>query len=276
MIDQVCSMALTYAHSDGRQAFEWEDLLEAMTTVESGVAVGQPYAKHEERSIAVHEAGHAVCSHLYADNVLSTRLSVRKRGDSGGHHQAMRLEDRFVEWRSEQIAGLIWSLGAMAAEYVFYDQTTTGVGGDVYSTTAHAVRMVGRAGMGPTPVDLSDRIAGPRAPRGRGAGAPHEALREARHADHAPLRRQHAQRRRRLRRARRRRQAEPGRRADRAAFVIAYNTIRHNREGTDYVAGAARLAPASSTATTSSRCSRTRGSKRPEIDLLDEDAWPVI
>ena len=60
MIDQVCSMALTYAHSDGRQAFEWEDLLEAMTTVESGVAVGQPYAKHEERSIAVHEAGHAL------------------------------------------------------------------------------------------------------------------------------------------------------------------------------------------------------------------------
>ena len=54
---------------------------------------------------------------------------------SGGHHQAMEIEDRFVEWRSEQIAGLIWSLGAMAAEYVFYDQTTTGVGGDVYSTT---------------------------------------------------------------------------------------------------------------------------------------------
>ena len=162
MIDQVCSMALTYAHSDGRQAFEWEDLLEAMTTVESGVAVGQPYAKHEERSIAVHEAGHAVCSHLYADNVLSTRLSVRKRGDSGGHHQAMRVEDRFVEWRSESIANLIWSLGAMAAEYVFYNQTTTGVGGDVYSTTTKAVRMVGAAGMGPTPIDLSDRIGNPR------------------------------------------------------------------------------------------------------------------
>ena len=65
MIDQVCSMALTYAHSDGRQAFEWTDLVEAMTTVESGVAIGQPYPKHEERATAIHEAGHAVCSHLY-------------------------------------------------------------------------------------------------------------------------------------------------------------------------------------------------------------------
>src|SRR3954454_8930840 len=95
MIDQVCSMALTYAHSDGRQAFEWEDLLEAMTTVEAGVAIGQPYPKHEERATAIHEAGHAVCGHLCMENRLSTRLSIRKRGSSGGHHQAMEIEDRF-------------------------------------------------------------------------------------------------------------------------------------------------------------------------------------
>ena len=96
MIDQVCSIALTYAHSDGREAFEWTDIVEAMTTVESGVAIGQPYPKHEERATAIHEAGHAVCRHLYIENRLSTRLSIRRRGSSGGHHQAMEIEDRFV------------------------------------------------------------------------------------------------------------------------------------------------------------------------------------
>jgi hypothetical protein len=161
MIDQVCSMALTYAHSDGRMLFDWEDLLEAMTTVESGVAIQQPYPKHEARAIAIHEAGHAVCSHLYGENRLSTRLSIRRRGNSGGHHAVMALEERFVDWRSEEIAGLIWGLGAMAAEYVFYGQNTTGVGGDVHSTTYKAVRMVGAHAMGPTQVDLSDRIADP-------------------------------------------------------------------------------------------------------------------
>src|SRR5215204_7221144 len=161
MIDQVCSMALTYAHSDGRQVFEWDDILEAMTTVEAGVAIGQKYAPHESRSIAIHEAGHAVCSHLYGENRLSTRLSIRRRGNSGGHHAVMALEERFVDWRSEEIAGLIWGLGAMAAEYVFYGQNTTGVGGDVHSTTYNAVRMVGRHAMGPTRVDLSDRIEDP-------------------------------------------------------------------------------------------------------------------
>ena len=73
-----------------------------MTTVESGVAIGQPYPKHEERATAIHEAGHAVCGHVYMENRLSTRLSIRKRGSSGGHHQAMEIEDRFGSWRSEQ------------------------------------------------------------------------------------------------------------------------------------------------------------------------------
>ena len=39
MIEQVCSMALTVAHHTGREAFGWEDIVDAMTTVESGTAV---------------------------------------------------------------------------------------------------------------------------------------------------------------------------------------------------------------------------------------------
>jgi ATP-dependent Zn protease len=161
MIDQVCSMGLTYAHADGRERFGWKDIVEAMTVVEAGVAVGQPYAAHEEWSIAIHEAGHAVCSHLYNENLLSTRLSIRRRGDSGGHHQAMRIEDRFVSWRSEEVASLIHTVGAMAAELVFYGQNTTGVGGDMASVTWRAAWMVGAAAMAPAPVDLSDRIDDP-------------------------------------------------------------------------------------------------------------------
>src|SRR5207249_9174850 len=34
MIDQVCSMALTYAHHKGQVSFEWGDLLEAMSVIE--------------------------------------------------------------------------------------------------------------------------------------------------------------------------------------------------------------------------------------------------
>src|SRR3712207_9139292 len=52
MIDQVCSMALTIAHHDGRERFGWSDLVEAMTTVESGTAVGIEYVPEETRQVA--------------------------------------------------------------------------------------------------------------------------------------------------------------------------------------------------------------------------------
>src|SRR3954471_12150909 len=87
MIEQVCSMALTYAHSEAREHFDRKDIVEAMTTIESGTAVGVNYIEEESAAVAIHEAGHAVASHVYMNDVLSTRLSIRMRGGSLGHHQ---------------------------------------------------------------------------------------------------------------------------------------------------------------------------------------------
>src|SRR4051794_24253780 len=95
MIEQVCSMALTYAHSDGRPEFDRADIVEAMTTIESGTAVGVTYVDEETRAVAIHEAGHAVTSQVYMRNTISTRLSIRKRGESQGHHAAIATEERF-------------------------------------------------------------------------------------------------------------------------------------------------------------------------------------
>jgi len=142
MIEQVCSMALTLAHSDGRSVFAWPDIVEAMTTIESGTAQGIDYVPEETRAVAIHEAGHAIASHVYMHDVLSTRLSIRKRGGSLGHHQAIEKEERFSSWRHEEVGKLVWTLGAMAAEHVFYHENSTGVGGDVQSATARAAWMV--------------------------------------------------------------------------------------------------------------------------------------
>ena len=154
MIEQVCSMALTYAQHEGRARFGWLDLLEAMTTVESGTAIGQEYIADEKRSIAIHEAGHAVAAHVYMQGAESTRLSIKRRGDSGGHHSAREKEERFVKWRHEQFGQLVWALGAMAAERVFYGENTTGVGGDVQSATAASAWMVGASAMAPNLPEL--------------------------------------------------------------------------------------------------------------------------
>jgi ATP-dependent Zn protease len=105
--------------------------------------------------VAIHEAGHAAAGHVYmGDEVLSTRLSIRKRGGSLGHYQGMQKDERFSHFRNHVNGRLIMILGAMAAEHVFYGENSQGVSGDLYSATATAASMVGMWGMGPDAVAM--------------------------------------------------------------------------------------------------------------------------
>jgi SpoVK/Ycf46/Vps4 family AAA+-type ATPase len=274
MIDQACSLALTYAHSDGRREFSRDDIVQAMTTVEAGVAIGQPYPKHEERATAIHEAGHAVCGHLYMEGLMSTRLSIRKRGSSGGHHQMMDIEDRFGRWRSEQVGNLIWGLGAMAAEHVFYGQNTTGVGGDVGSATAQAAEMVGFHAMAPSRIDLADRIEdeeerkaaevrvterfeqiGLQIMHRSGGGILDADVFAAALSDRA------------------KRTLIAGLLGQ--SFVVAWCTIRHNRAATERIAERLIAAEELYGDDVTSLLDQS-GLERPEIDVLDEATWPAI
>jgi ATP-dependent Zn protease len=158
MIDQVCSMALTHAQHDGRVVFSRSDLVEAMTSIESGTAIGIESVPDELRATAIHEAGHALASHIYQENIESTRLSVRMRGGSLGHFYGIQQEERFSRWRSEDMGTLTMLLGAMAAEHVFYGENTNGVGGDVESTTYRAAYMVGTSAMAPEPIAMTRKF----------------------------------------------------------------------------------------------------------------------
>jgi len=154
MIDQVCSMALTYAHHNGRQHFTWSDLLEAMSVIESGNPINVRYVAHETRAVAIHEAGHAAAAHVYRPEVESSRLSIKMRpGGSLGHHQSFEREERFTKWRHEYMGELVHTLGAMAAEQVFYGENGGGVSGDLETSTATAAVMAGILGMGPAPIE---------------------------------------------------------------------------------------------------------------------------
>jgi ATP-dependent Zn protease len=155
MVEQVCSMALTRAHHDGRVQFTRDDIIEAMTTVESGTAVGVEYVPEETRAVAVHEAGHAAAAHVFLKGAESTRISIRMRAGSLGHHMALEKEERFSSWKHEEMGKLAWTLGSLAAEQVFYGENATGVGGDLHSATGRAAWMVGVSGMGPDHIELN-------------------------------------------------------------------------------------------------------------------------
>ena len=104
-----------------------------MGTVESGTVVDFEYTPDELRQIAIHEAGHATVGHAYlGDTHEAARLTIRPRSDgSGGHWMAREKDDRFVHFRSEHFKDMLTTMGALAAEHVFYGENTSGVGGDM-------------------------------------------------------------------------------------------------------------------------------------------------
>ena len=157
MIDQICSMALTNAHHEGVATFNWRHLVDAMTVIESGTAINVTYNDTDARAVAIHEAGHAAAAHVYVPEVESSRLSIKMRGGSLGHHQSFEKEERFGAFQSRMFGELIHAVGAMAAELVFFGENSVGVGGDLQSTTWTAAGMVGAAGMSPLPLELNGK-----------------------------------------------------------------------------------------------------------------------
>jgi ATP-dependent Zn protease len=274
MIEQVCSMALTYAHSDGRLVFDWDDLVESMTTVESGTAVGVEYMADDTRAVAIHEAGHALASHVYMQDLQSTRLSIRMRGSSLGHHQAAEKDEHFSHWRHREFGSLVWILGAMAAEHAFYKENSTGVSGDVQSATATAALMAGVWAMGPEPIEFKEKLGRTREAEERRrimgqfeqlgmqimnrmsmgsamAGDPIAAI-----------------------------LADPGKRKTAAqllgqAYVSAYNTVDQNRRQVEQIAEELIERKELHGDEVVDLLERV-GIQKPDIDYLDEKAWPKI
>ena len=150
MIEQVLSLALMYAFEEGRDFFTWKDMREAMGNVESGLVVPVDYTEREKVAVARHEMGHAVAQHFFQTDHAPVRLSIKMRGDGSlGRLQFAQVEEEFSRFRSQLAGDLRTTLGAIAAERVFYNENSEGVTGDLMHATNLACEMVGVRGMGP-------------------------------------------------------------------------------------------------------------------------------
>ncbi len=158
-IEQVLSLALLYAFEDGREAFNWPDIREAMGNVEAGLAIPVEYNEKDRIAVARHELGHAVASHFFEPDHAHVRLSIRRRasaqGEIGGYHLSLPTEEQYggSRFRSQLAADIRHGLGSIACERVFYGENAAGVFGDLRSATAMACRMVGTIGMGADDLD---------------------------------------------------------------------------------------------------------------------------
>lgn len=104
----------------------------------------------EKKITAIHEAGHAVVSHVLPNADPVHKISIVSRGMALGYTWNMPVEDRRLETKSrfeDQIASL---MGGRVAEEEFFgkDNITTGAQNDLKRATQLARKMVTEYGMG--------------------------------------------------------------------------------------------------------------------------------
>ncbi len=147
MIEHLFDEALVNAVRRGERAMTWADVERARMVEEVGM--GQPvgYTDHEMRLIATHEAGHATLAWLTAPHRRLEVLTIIKRRGALGLLAHGDREDVFTRSRTELQALIQIAMGGQCAEELFFDDISTGPGGDLLYATNCAAEMVGAHGM---------------------------------------------------------------------------------------------------------------------------------
>jgi len=101
----------------------------------------------EKRTIAYHEAGHALVGHVLDNADPVHKISIISRGQALGYTLSLPSEDRFLATRNEMYDDLAVFLGGRVAEEIFCDDITTGASNDLERATKIARQMVTRYGM---------------------------------------------------------------------------------------------------------------------------------
>ena len=161
MIEHLFDEALVWALRDRRDAMDWNDVQQAKMTEEIGLKQPVEYTDEEKRTIATHEAGHAVVAHLVGQNRKLEVLSIIKRRDALGLLAHSDNEERYTRTRSELVGMMKIAFGGMSAEELFFGESGTGPSSDLAHATRIAAQMVGAFGMAGSLVSFEAVEAGP-------------------------------------------------------------------------------------------------------------------
>jgi len=107
---------------------------------------------HERKTIAYHEAGHALVFHELPGADPVQKISIISRGHAGGYTLKMPTEDRHLRSKANFLTDLAGSLGGYAAEIEVFgaDNLTTGASSDLRTATKLARKIVTEYGMSET------------------------------------------------------------------------------------------------------------------------------
>ncbi len=104
-------------------------------------------SEEEKRTIACHEAGHALVANLLPGTDPVHKVTIIPRGRALGLTQQLPLDDKYNYSKEYLLNRIVILLGGRAAEEIVLGQQTTGAGDDLEKATEMARKMVCEWGM---------------------------------------------------------------------------------------------------------------------------------
>jgi len=147
-IENLLNEAALLAARDNRSLVIEKDLDEAMDRVRMGPAKkSRKFSPEEKRTVAFHEAGHAVIGLKVPHANVVQKVTIIPRGRAGGYNLMTPAEERFLETKQSLLATITSYLGGRVAEEIKFDTVTTGAYNDFQMATKIARAMVTEYGM---------------------------------------------------------------------------------------------------------------------------------
>jgi len=131
----------------GKDQVEAEAFEEALDTVILGTRQAGLTNEDERRTVAYHEAGHAIVARLTPGADPVNKVTIVPHGQALGVTEQRPMDDRRNYPLDYLLGRLAVSLGGRAAEEIVFKQPTTGAENDLKVATQLARRMVGLWGM---------------------------------------------------------------------------------------------------------------------------------
>jgi cell division protease FtsH len=145
----IINEAALLAARRGKDAVETTDFDEAIERVIAGLQKkNRVMHPREKKTVAYHEAGHALVAELVPGADPVNKISIIPRGVAAlGYTQQLPNEDRYLMTRSELLARIHVLLGGRAAEEIIFGDISTGAQNDLQKATEIARNMVTQFGM---------------------------------------------------------------------------------------------------------------------------------
>ncbi|CDF34632.1 Partial ftsH2 [Chondrus crispus] len=155
-IANVCNEAALIAARSNKEAVEAEDFEASIDRVIGGLEKkNMVMSPEEKKTVAYHEAGHAVAGWFLEHAMPLLKVSIIPRGSAAlGYAQYQPLE-RYLVSKEALIDQMCMTLAGRASEEIFFDSVTTGASDDFNKVTRMAYQSVSEWGLGDTVRNLA-------------------------------------------------------------------------------------------------------------------------